>query len=399
MTTLEPPAQAAATAPISRAATILMAVAAGALAGNLYYAQPVVALIGDDLGLPPALESTIVTASQLGYAIGLVLLVPLGDVVENRRLMLGTMGAAILGLVALALAPTAAILFAATLGVGIASAAAQMIVPLAASFAPPETRGRVVGNIMTGLLGGILLARPLSSFLAGLVGWRGVFVLSAVLVAGLALAGLRLFPRRMPAGRVGYGALIASLGRLFVREPVLRRRALYHAALFAAFGIFWTGAPIVLLHAPFSLSPQAVALFTLSGVLGVFAAPVAGRLADRGLSRIGTMGAISLVAGAMALAFLGAGSLAAFVVAGILLDLGVQANLVIGQREIFQLDESIRNRLNAVYMTTFFLGGALGSALTSPVLEWAGWRGVAAMGCAFPLAALAYFGWAERRTR
>jgi predicted MFS family arabinose efflux permease len=180
---------------------------------------------------------------------------------------------------------------------------------------------------------------------------------------------------------------------------VLRRRALYHAALFAAFGIFWTGAPIVLLHAPFSLSPQAVALFTLSGVLGVFAAPVAGRLADRGLSRIGTMGAISLVAVAMALAFVGAGSLAAFVVAGILLDLGVQANLVIGQREIFQLDESIRNRLNAVYMTTFFLGGALGSALTSPVLEIASWRGVAALACAFPLAALAYFAWAERRTR
>ncbi|WP_062113595.1 MFS transporter [Aureimonas sp. AU40] len=388
-----------ATPRLSRGAAFAMALAAGALAANLYYAQPVVALIGADLGMSPAAESTIVTASQIGYALGLVLLVPLGDVVENRRLILLTMAAAAIGLVGLALTPNLPLLFALTLVVGVASTAAQMIVPLAASFARPEERGRIVGNIMTGLLGGILLARPVSSFVAGFAGWRGIFLLSAVLIAALALAGRRLFPSRHPAGRERYGALIRSLGRLFVAEPVLRRRALYHAALFAAFGLFWTGAPILLLREPYNLSPQWVALFTLSGALGVLAAPVAGRMADRGHSRRGTLLAISLVLVAMAIAFLGKHSLAALVVAGILVDLGVQANLVIGQREIFQLDASIRNRLNAVYMTTFFLGGAVGSSLTSPVLERFGWQGVAAMGCLFPALALVYFLTGEGRSR
>ena len=376
---------------LSRAAAFAMALSAGALAANLYYAQPVVALIGADLGLSPAAESLIVTASQIGYALGLVLLVPLGDVVENRRLILLTMAAAVLGLLALALTPSLPLLFAMTLLVGVASTAAQMIVPLAAGFAAPQERGRIVGNIMTGLLGGILLARPVSSFVAGFAGWRGIFLLSALLVAALALAASRLFPSRQPESRERYGALIRSLGRLFVAEPVLRRRALYHAALFAAFGIFWTGAPILLLREPYGLSPQAVALFTLSGALGVFAAPVAGRMADRGHSRRGTLIALALVLGAMLIAFAGTHSLAALVVSGILVDLGVQANLVIGQREIFQLDAAIRNRLNAVYMTTFFLGGALGSSLTSPVLEHFGWPGVAAMGCVFPALALVYF--------
>ena len=382
---------------LSGAAAFTMALSAGALAANLYYAQPIVALIGADLGMDPALESTIVTASQIGYALGLVLLVPLGDVLENRRLILVTMSAAVLGLVGLALTPSLPLLFALTLLVGVASTAAQMIVPLAASFARPEERGRIVGNIMTGLLGGILLARPLSSFVAGFLGWRGIFLLSAVFVALLALAGQRAFPSRRPEGRERYGALIRSLGTLFLREPVLRRRALYHAALFATFGIFWTGAPILLLREPYNLSPQWVALFTLSGALGVLAAPVAGRMADRGHSLRGTLIAISLVLGAMVIAFLGTHSLAALVIAGILVDLGVQANLVIGQREIFQLDASIRNRLNAVYMTTFFLGGALGSSLTSPVLEHFGWHGVALMGCLFPALALAYFLTGERR--
>lgn len=382
---------------LSGAAAFTMALSAGALAANLYYAQPIVALIGADLGMDPALESTIVTASQIGYALGLVLLVPLGDVLENRRLILLTMSAAVLGLIGLALTPSLPLLFALTLLVGIASTAAQMIVPLAASFARPEERGRIVGNIMTGLLGGILLARPLSSFVAGFLGWRGIFLLSAVFIALLTLAGSRAFPSRQPEGRERYGALIRSLGTLFVREPVLRRRALYHAALFAAFGIFWTGAPILLLREPYNLSPQWVALFTLSGALGVLAAPVAGRMADRGHSRRGTLIAISLALGAMAIAFLGTHSLIALVLAGILVDLGVQANLVIGQREIFQLDAAIRNRLNAVYMTTFFLGGALGSSLTSPVLEHFGWHGVALMGCLFPALALAYFLTGERR--
>ncbi|MBB3949208.1 MFS transporter [Aureimonas jatrophae] len=382
---------------LSHGAALAMAITSGLLAANLYYAQPVVALIGQDLGMPPALESLIVTAAQIGYALGLVLLVPLGDVVENRRLILASMGACILGLVGLALAPAAGWLFVATLLVGLTSVGAQMIVPLAAHFAAPSERGRIVGNIMTGLLGGILLARPLSSFVAGLVGWRAIFWISAALLLVLAAIGSRVFPERRPGHRQSYGALIASLAGLLRMQPVLRRRAIIHAALFASFALFWTGAPLLLLGEPFHLSPQAIAVFALSGALGVLAAPVAGRLADRGHTRAGTVGALLLAAAAMALALVASHSLAALVIAGILLDLGVQANLVIGQREIFLLDGTIRNRLNAVFMSTFFLGGALGSALTSPLIEAFGWHAVALLGALFPLAALAYFLFGERR--
>ena len=371
--------------------TVLFALACGALAANLYYAQPLVALIGDDTGLSASTESMIVTVAQIGYAIGLVLLVPLGDLIENRKLILVTMAANVVSLAGLALAPGLTTLFAMMLVVGVTSTAAQMLVPLAANLAPAAERGKVVGNVMSGLLGGILLARPVSSFLADYVGWRGVFGLSAGLIAALGLAGLILLPRREPHGERSYAVLIGSLGKLFMRQPVLRRRGIYHAAMFGAFSLFWTAAPVILLRAPYNFTPSGVALFTLAGVLGVFAAPVAGRLADRGYTRIGTIAAIATVIAAFVAALFGGVSLAALVAAGILIDLGVQANLVFGQREIYQLDATIRNRLNAVYMTTFFLGGAVGSALSSPVLEAFGWVGVCVIGMAMPAAALIYF--------
>ena len=371
--------------------TILFAFACGALVANLYYAQPLVSLIGGDIGMPVSGASWIVTASQIGYALGLVLLVPLGDILENRKLILATMAANLVALGGLAAAPGLFTLFAMILVVGATSCAAQMIVPLAANLAPPEARGRVVGNVMSGLLGGILLARPVSSFLADYIGWRGVFVVSAAVIAAIGVAGLFLLPRRVPTGNRHYGALIVSLGKLFVGEPVLRRRGLYHAAMFASFSLFWTAAPIILMRAPYDFSPSGVALFALAGVLGVFAAPVAGRLADRGHVRAGTIAALGLVV----LSFLGAiwgdSALAALVAAAVLVDMGVQANLVLGQREIYQLHEAIRNRLNAVYMTTFFLGGALGSALASPVLAFVGWTGVCLIGAGLPAIALVYF--------
>ena len=376
--------------------TVLFALTCGALAANLYYAQPLISLIGDDTGLAVAGESWIVTATQIGYAVGLVLLVPLGDILENRKLILATMAANLVALGGLAASPGLFSLFAMILVVGITSTAAQMIVPLAASLAPSEARGRVVGNVMSGLLGGILLARPISSFLADYVGWRGVFVVSAGAIAAMAVAGLFLLPRRVPQGNRHYGKLIASLGQLFVREPVLRRRGLYHAAMFASFSLFWTAAPVILMRDPYDFSPSGVALFALAGVLGVFAAPVAGRLADRGHVRAGTIVALGLVVVSFLGAIWGDSALAALVAAAVLVDLGVQANMVLGQREIYQLDEAIRNRLNAVYMTTFFLGGALGSALASPVLEFVGWTGVCLIGAGLPAIALGYFVVADR---
>ena len=377
--------------------TVLLALACGALAANLYYAQPLVALMGQGVGLSVSSQSVIVTVTQIGYAVGLVLLVPLGDIFENRKVILITMAANVASLIGMALAPGLFALFALTLIVGVTSCAAQMLVPLAAHLAPEKARGQVVGNVMSGLLGGILLARPVSSFLADYVGWRGVFGLSAALVLVLLAGAYFLLPTREPQGERGYGALIKSLGSLFMSKPVLRRRGLYHAAMFATFSLFWTGAPIILLGDPYNYSHTQVALFTLTGVFGVFAAPIAGRLADRGHTWLGTVLAMSVVVVALVCALFGGASLGALIAAGILIDLGVQANLVFGQREIYQLDASIRNRLNAVYMTTFFLGGAFGSAVTSPVLEAFGWKTVCAIGIAMPAAALAYFLIADRK--
>ena len=261
---------------IGLALTTLFAVACGALAANLYYAQPLVALIGADTGLSLSTESVIVTVAQIGYAIGLVFLVPLGDIVENRKLILATMALNVVSLVGLALAPGLASLFAMMLVVGVTSCAAQMIVPLAANLAPSAERGAVVGNVMTGLLGGILLARPVASFLADYITWRGVFAASAALVGLVLLVGLLRLPARTPTAGKGYGELIGSLGKLFANQPVLRRRGLYHASMFGAFSLFWTAAPIILLREPFNFSSTEVALFTLAGVFGVFAAPLAG---------------------------------------------------------------------------------------------------------------------------
>lgn len=366
----------------------LMALGCGIIVANLYYAQPIVALIGADLGMPPQIQSLVVTFGQLGYAAGLILLVPLGDIAENRRLITWTGFAAVAALLVTAFAPNAASLLAANFALGAALAAAQMIVPFAASLAPPAARGRVVGNVMAGLLGGILVARPLAAVLAGAFGWRAVFLISAVATL-LVIVALRLvLPERRPDGRARYTALLASLPGLVATQPILRRRALYHAAMFATFAIFWTGVPLVLLREPFNLSQNEIALFALAGVLGVLAAPIAGRLADRGHTRSGTIAAMILGAGAMALAFAGERSIAALVIAGILVDLGVQANLVIGQREIYQLGDAIRSRVNAIYITTFFLGGAFGSAITSPILENFGWRALMVVATVPPLLAL-----------
>lgn len=371
--------------------TFTIAVACGVLAANLYYAQPLIGMIGHAVGLGDGVAGLVVTATQLGYALGLIFLVPVGDFVENRRLIVATVAVNVLSLAGLVVSSDATGFFIAMVAVGCSSTAAQLLIPLAASMTPPARRGAVVGRVMSGLLTGILLARPVASFLAGAIGWRGVFIVSAVLIALIGLALARTLPDREQHSRSSYFALIASLGRLLVDEPVLRRRGFYHAMMFAAFSLFWTGAPLLLLSPAYGFSQDEVALFALAGVLGVFAAPVAGYLADRGHGFATTAAALATGILAFALALFGETSFIALVAAAVLIDLGVQANMVVSQREIFALAPSIRNRLNAVYMATFFAGGALGSALTSPTIHYFGWYAFAALGIAFPAIALIAF--------
>jgi predicted MFS family arabinose efflux permease len=388
-----PPAESlAAQKPVSAGMTFLLATACGLTAANIYYAQPLISLIAPSVGLGETAASLIVTITQLGYCAGLIVLVPLGDLVETRALTIWTLFGAVVALLAAALAPTAAAFLTAALFIGLASVAAQMLVPIAAHLSPDATRGRTIGNVMSGLLIGIMLARPVSSLIADSFGWRAVFLASALAIAILAFALGRLLPRRRPKVDHGYFSLIASLWALLRDTPVLRRRAAYQALLFAGFSLYWTAVPLELAGPTFGLSQRGIALFALAGAGGALSAPVAGRIADRGWGRASTGLSMVVVAIAFLLARIGGeGSMLALLAAGVALDAGVQGNQVVSQRIIYALGEEARSRLNGLYIAMFFVGGAVGSSIASLAYALGGWERISWIGLAFPLAALALF--------
>ena len=393
-------AAAQATAPVlSRALITLLAFCCGAIVANIYYAQPIVGLIAPDLGLSAERASLIVSVTQLGYALGLLLLVPLADLLENRRLMIFT---AVLACASLVLAGTSShgqgLLFLGyALLIGFSSVAVQMLIPLAAHLAPEQQRGRVVGNIMGGLLLGILLARPVSSLVADHFGWRMVFIGAASLMLAIILLLVLTLPRRVPDHKASYAALMVSLIALLRQYPVLRQRSLYQALMFGAFSLYWTAVPLVLAQ-EHGLSQSQIALFALVGAVGAIAAPLAGRLADAGHARAASLLALVLAPVALLLGLTAPGfSVIGLATTGVLLDFAVQMNMVIGQREVYALDPASRGRLNALYMTSIFLGGALGSAAASAVFSDYGWQGVAVLGALLPGLALAAFLLVARR--
>lgn len=391
------------TAPRAGAFTFfLLALAGGFGVANLYYAQPLVALIADDIGLDETLASLVVTIGQLGYILGLLLLVPLGDIVENRRLIIAMLLFAACGLGLAFVSTTPALFLLAPLIFGIGSVVAQVAVPFAAHLARPEERGRRVGSVVSGLMTGILLARPVSSLIASFLGWRAVFLIAALTIVALA-AGLRLaLPQRRPAhsGTGGsYGALVGSLWPLMRSQPVLRRRAAYQAAMFGVFTLFWTAVPLLLASPRFGLGQQGIAIFALAGAASVLVSPLAGRIADHGYARAATGAALALAMGGLLLTELGAALSSVVVVAigAVVLDCAATAGVVFGQRAIFMLAPEIRARLNALFIATSFFGGALGSALASPLYESMGWGAVTVASCLALLAALAYYATEFRR--
>ncbi|WP_211466951.1 MFS transporter [Collimonas silvisoli] len=380
---------------VSARLMILLAFACGLIAANLYYAQPLAGPIGSALGLSPGATGLIVTLTQVGYGAGLLFIVPLGDLLETRRLVLTLIGLVTLALLAAALSTHPLPFFAATLCIGLASVAVQVLVPYAAHLAPESVRGRVVGNVMSGLMLGIMLARPVSSFIAQFASWHAVFFMSAAAMTLLAFLLRMALPPRQPVSTLSYGKLLASMEHLMRSTPVLQRRSLYQACLFAAFSLFWTTTPLLLAGPEFRLSQGGIALFALAGVAGAIASPIAGRFADRGWSRPATAFAMLAVATSFLITHIGAYgsslSLGLLVAAGILLDFGVTTNLVLGQRAIFVLGAEYRSRLNGLYMATFFVGGALGSALGGLAFAHGGWALASWLGFALPVVALLYF--------
>ncbi|MEW6461967.1 MAG: MFS transporter [Pseudomonadota bacterium] len=370
---------------------LLFALCCGAIVANLYYAQPIIELIAPDVGLDAERASLIVSLTQIGYALGLLFLVPLADLLESRRLMLVTTAAALLCLLAAAFATQPGLFLGLALLIGLSSVSVQMLIPLAANLAPEASRGRVVGNIMSGLLLGILLARPLASLVAGEFGWRAVYLMAASLMLLISLVIATTIPRHAPAHRDSYGQLLASLVQLLRRYPILRRRALYQGLMFASFSLFWTAAPLELAR-HLGLSQQDIALFALAGAIGAVAAPIAGHLADAGHTYRASLVALLLAPLAFVPDLLSDGlGWVGLVATAIVLDFAVQMSMVLGQRSIYALEPQSRARLNALYMTSIFIGGAIGSALASPIYEQFGWQGAALLGAGLPLLGLLLF--------
>lgn len=381
---------------LSRGLVVLLATAVGVTAANLYYAQPLVAMISRALGLAPEAAGLVVTLTQAGYGLGVLLIVPLGDIVENRRLILTMIGMTVLGLLGLSFSTSLLPYFAAAFFTGLGASTVQIIVPYAAHFVSEEKRGQIVGTLMSGLMLGIMLSRPTASFLTDLFSWHAVFLTSAGLMVLLGVTLSQKLPLRQPTNKgLRYLQLLRSMLDLFLKTPLLRRRSAYQALVFGAFCLFWTASPLLLAGPDFHFSQIQIALFALVGVAGAVSAPFAGRAADRGLGQKATAIALTGAALSFLLSLIfPAGSmtsLVALVAAAILLDAGVSANLVLGQRAIFSLQPENRGRLNALYIATIFVGGASGSALGAWAFAHGGWWLTSWFGFCLPVAALLYF--------
>jgi predicted MFS family arabinose efflux permease len=373
--------------------TVILATACGLAVANIYFAQPILDLLAGSFHTSQAAATAAVTVVQIGYATGLVLLLPMGDLLENRRLTSAMLVVTAVALVVAGTAQSLGVFLVASVFVGITSVVAQILIPFAAHLAPEASRGRIVGWVGSGLLLGILLARTMSSFAAAVWGWRAIFFISAGLMLVMAVVLARLLPTRRPDHTTGYLTLMASVWELVRTQPVLRRRAVCQALVFAAFSGFWTGIAYQLISVHHFDQAQ-VGLFALVGAVGVVASPVAGRIADRG-DRGASGIALLIAVAAMVVARVGGGSVILLGVAAVLLDVGMTAHQVLSQREIYQLRPDARARINTVYMGGVFAGGALGSALAGVLHGRWGWAGITTAGIV--LAASSFVLWAASR--
>ncbi|WP_062309617.1 MFS transporter [Alicyclobacillus sendaiensis] len=376
--------------PLSRRLVLMMAVAAGVGVANLYYLQPLLHDIQVDFRAAAWQVGLAATLTQIGYALGLFLFVPLGDSLERRSLMVRMCLATAGSLLVLAGSPDVWWLMGACLLVGAATIVPQLVVPFAAHLAPPEARGRTVGTVMSGLLIGVLLARTLAGLVGQVLGWRTVYVLAAAGMIGLAAVLRASLPTSPPESRTSYGKLLLSLLHLVRAYPDLRDASLLGAMSFGAFSAFWTVLSLYLAGPPFHLGPGVTGLFGLAGVAGALAAPYAGHLASR-LPAIWTARLAScLTLASFGLFWLFRHSLAGLAVGVVLMDLGVQATQVSNQARIYSLSDEARSRVNSVYMVTYFLGGALGSFVGASAWDRFHFGGVCVAACV--LLAIGIFG-------
>ena len=368
---------------VPRALFTLLAVAAGVAAANLYYAQPLAAAIAGDLHAGVAEVGTAMTVTQVGYALGMILLVPLGDGRVRRAVIVVTAASAVVALLLVAWSGSIAALTGASFLVGIASSVVQMLIPYGVDLGRPEERGRIVGNIMAGLLTGILLSRTVSGAIGAALGWRAVYLIAAGAMAALTVILRLAMPRREPAERLRWASILRSLGHVLLSEPTLQRRAVVGALGMGSFSVFWSMLSFHL--ADLGHGSATAGMFGAIGVVGIFVAPVAGRLAiGPNPSRLNLLG-LAVAALSFLVFVLGASSLVAIGIGVVLLDAGVQASHLTNQTVIFGMRPELRSRLNALYMVAYFAGGALGTFAASIAWAHGKWAMVCATGAAFAL--------------
>jgi predicted MFS family arabinose efflux permease len=382
---------------ISRGLALLFAIAGGAAVANLYYAQPLLDEIGRSLHARAGSVGLLVTVTQLGYASGVFLVVPLGDTVNRRKLIPAIMACSAVALVAAALAPTFVTLLIALAAVGLTSVTGQLLTPLAGDLANDGQRGRVVGTVVSGLLTGILVSRTTSGLVADAFGWRAIFLAASTVTLLLAAFLARAIPTVAARPAVSYMALLASVFATVRRHRVVQVTLLLGAAAFAAFTMFWTALTFLLDAPPFSYSATQIGLVGLAGLVGAFAAQPVGRLHDRGWS-VPAAGITLLVAvGALVVAGLASRSIVVLLVAVVLLDAAIQATNVLNQTRLFSVDPSARSRLNTAFVASNFIGGAVGSTITGVLWQFGGWSAV--MVGAATMVAIALTVWVTQRTR
>jgi predicted MFS family arabinose efflux permease len=357
-----------------------MSVATGLAVASNYYAQPLLDTIARAFNLSASSAGFIVTAAQLGYAAGLLFLVPLGDMFERRMLIVSMTLLAAGGMLITASSQSLTMMIIGTALTGLFSVVAQILVPLAATLASPEKRGKVVGTIMSGLLLGILLARTVAGLLASLGGWRTVYWVASVLMVVMALALWRGLPKVKQENHLNYPQLLASVFSLFTQDKLLRTRALLGCFTFANFSILWTSMAFLLAAPPFNYSEGVIGLFGLAGAAGALGARPAGGLADKGKSHMTTTAGLVLLLLSWAAIWYGHVSVLALIVGILVLDLTVQGVHITNQTVIYRVKPEARNRLTAGYMTSYFIGGAAGSLISASAWQHAGWTGVCAIG-------------------
>lgn len=358
---------------LKRTDVTVMALCTGLIVANIYYCQPLIILIAKQFGIAESTAGRITYLTQAGYAAGLLFMVPLGDMLERKRQIIGTTVFAIAALIAAALAPNFAVLQVACFFIGFSSVVPQLILPLAAHLADPARRGRIVGTIMSGLLLGILLSRTVSGILGGWLGWRAMFWIAAAVCTALLLLMVALFPENRPHFKGTYGQLMRSLLTLVKQQPVLREAAVLNALSFATFGAFWTTMVLLLAGAPFHYNTGRIGLFGLAGAAGALAAPVAGRLGDKTNPRITIGYGLVILLASFAVLYVFPGSVPGIVAGIILLDFGLQAIHVSNQTRVYALIPEARNRLNTVFMSVSFVGTASGSAFGLWLWEQGRW--------------------------